>query len=90
MSAPFVDGFDIKLHTAWIIDEKTKKKIRTDAVFRITFKDKLTGDTVADVVTTPAIAKNLSIGIARTIEKLRKGDIKPKKVIKDHQQGYIG
>ena len=92
MSAPFVDGFDIKLHTAWINDEKKGKRIRTDAIFRITFKDKLTGDVVADLVMTPASAKNLSVSLAKTIEKLNRGDIKPKKLIKDHhhQQGYIG
>lgn len=90
MTAPFVDGFDLKLHTAWIMDEKKKKKARTDAIFRVTFKDKLTGDTVADMVMTPAVAKNLSMSLLKSIEKLNKGEIKPGKVIKDHQQGYIG
>jgi len=91
MGAPFVDGFDIKLHTAWITDEKDKKKrIRTDAIFRIAFKDNLTHDTVAEIVITPATAKNLSIGLARSIEKLVKGEFKkPMKKEKEHQ-GYIG
>ncbi|MFQ5648268.1 MAG: hypothetical protein ACE5FW_03445 [Candidatus Aenigmatarchaeota archaeon] len=90
MNAPFIDGFDIKLHTAWITDEKNKKKkIRTDAVFRIAFKDNLTGETIAEIILTPATAKNLSIGLSRSIEKLIKGELKKKPVVKDHQ-GYIG
>ena len=90
MTAPFVDGFDIKIHTAWISDDKKKKKLRTDAVFRIAFKDNLTHETIAEITLTPAVARNLSIGLARSIEKLIKGNLKkPVKREKEHQ-GYIG
>ena len=90
MNAPFVDGFDIKIHTAWITDEKKKKKLRTDAVFRISFKDNLTHETIAEITLTPATAKNLSLGLSKSIDKLLKGELKkPQRKEKEHQ-GYIG